>query len=66
NVPGNGLGVAIEAGSTLGWERYVGRKGLICGLETFGASAPAGDLFSFFGFTAEIIFSKIQQRRFRV
>lgn len=66
NVPGNGLGVAIEAGSTLGWERYVGREGLICGLETFGASAPSGDLFSFFGFTTEAIFSKIQQCRLMV
>jgi transketolase len=62
-LPPNGLAAAIEAGSTLGWERYVGREGLIFGLETFGASAPAADLFSFFGLTAEAIFPEIQKRR---
>lgn len=62
-IPVNGLAVAVEAGSTLGWERYVGKEGLICGLETFGASGKASDLFSFFGFTTEAIFSKIQQHR---
>ena len=32
--------VAIEAGSTFGWERYVGQQGLIIGIDTFGESAP--------------------------
>ena len=47
--------VSIEAGATLGWERYTGRYGLNIGLDRFGASAPAPDLFKRFGFTAEAI-----------
>lgn len=45
--------VAMEAGATFGWERYVGRCGGIIGMESFGASAPAGELMKHFGFTAE-------------
>jgi transketolase len=51
--------VSIEAGSTLGWERYTGRSGLHIGLDRFGASAPAEDLFKRFGFTAEAIVPRI-------
>ena len=51
--------VSIEAGSTLGWERYTGRNGLHIGLDRFGASAPAEDLFKRFGFTAEAIVPRI-------
>jgi transketolase len=47
--------VSIEAGATLGWERYVGSRGLAIGLDRFGASAPAEDLFRRFGFTADAI-----------
>jgi transketolase len=53
------LKVSIEAGSTLGWERYVGPRGLAIGLDRFGASAPAEDLFKRFGFTAEAIVPRI-------
>ena len=45
--------VAIEAGSPLGWYKYVGLDGKVVGMETFGASAPAGQLFEKFGFTVE-------------
>lgn len=45
--------VSIEAGSTLGWERYVGKKGKSIGIDRFGASAPAPTLFKEFGITAE-------------
>jgi transketolase len=45
--------VSIEAGATLGWERYTGRDGLNIGLDRFGASAPGDRLFQEFGFTAE-------------
>lgn len=45
--------VAMEAGSTFGWERYVGLQGRIIGMNSFGASAPAGALMKHFGFTAE-------------
>ena len=56
------LRVSIEAGSTLGWERYTAASrngGLNIGIDRFGASAPAKDLFARFGFTAESIVPKI-------
>ena len=45
--------VAVEAGSTLGWDRYVGSQGATIGMRGFGASAPANDLMKEFGFTPE-------------
>jgi transketolase len=45
--------VAIEAGVTDGWWRYVGTHGQVIGLDRFGASAPANELFEHFGFTTE-------------
>jgi transketolase len=45
--------VAVEAGATLGWERYVGSDGRVIGLDHFGASAPAEVLYREFGLTAE-------------
>jgi transketolase len=44
--------VAVEAGVRDGWYRYVGADGAVIGMDTFGASAPAGKLFEHFGFTA--------------
>ncbi len=44
--------VTVEAGVSLGWERYAGDEGAILGLDRFGASAPAGTLATAFGFTA--------------
>jgi transketolase len=51
-IPEGPLLVSIEAGTTHGWERYVGRKGLRFGIDSFGASAPAPDLYEYFGLTA--------------
>jgi len=45
--------VSVEAGSVFGWERYVGLDGAILGMTTFGASAPAKELFKKYGFTVE-------------
>ena len=45
--------VSVEAGVSLGWERWVGDEGAIVGLDHFGASAPAGTVFKEFGFTVE-------------
>ncbi len=45
--------VAVEAGSTFGWHRYVGPEGVVIGIDHFGASAPAGRLFEELGFTAD-------------
>ena len=58
-LPDGPLLVSIEAGATLGWERYTGRRGLNIGLDRFGASAPAEPLFERFGFTAEAIVPRV-------
>jgi transketolase len=47
--------VSVEAGATLGWERWVGRGGASVGLDHFGASAPDTVLFERFGFTPEVV-----------
>ena len=44
--------LAVEAGVTAWWRKYVGRRGAVIGIDTFGESAPAGDLFRHFGITA--------------
>lgn len=45
--------VAIEAGATMPWFKYIGLDGEVVGMTSFGASAPAGELFKHFGFTVE-------------
>jgi transketolase len=50
--------VAVEAGATLGWERYVGTDGEVVGRDDFGASAPIKDLMSHFGFTVDNVVAK--------
>ena len=45
--------VAVEMGSVIGWDRYVGAAGAKIGMHSFGASAPLKDLLAKFGFTAE-------------
>jgi transketolase len=45
--------IAIEAGSTFGWERWVGNEGRIIGIDRFGASAPSKILLQELGFTVE-------------
>ena len=47
--------VAVEAGVSDYWRKYVGLEGAVVGIDRFGESAPAGDLFKHFGFTAENI-----------
>jgi transketolase len=49
--------LAIEQGSTLGWERYIGPKGRMIGMHTFGASAPLKSLLARFGFNPGSILS---------
>ncbi len=43
--------VSIEAGSTFGWERYIGTEGSAIGIDSFGESGPAAELYSHFGIT---------------
>jgi transketolase len=45
--------ISVEAGVTDFWRKYVGLDGAVIGLDRFGESAPAGDVFKHFGFTAE-------------
>jgi len=54
-LPHHVLRVSIEAGTTIGWERYVGIAGLRFGIDSFGASGPAEQLYHHFGLTAERI-----------
>ena len=53
------LRVSIEAGTTFGWERYTGLHGLRIGIDRFGASAPATDLYDHFGITAPKITERV-------
>ena len=52
--------VAVEAGVTDGWIKYVGLDGKVIGINTFGESAPAGALFKHFGFTAENVVKAVE------
>ena len=61
-LPRDVLKVSIEAGTTMGWERYTGLDGLRFGIDSFGASAPAPDLYRHFGLTADTIAERIAAR----
>ncbi len=54
----NGNGGSVEAGISMGWERYVGGSGAVVGIDHFGASAPGGTLMEKFGFTPENVVQK--------
>jgi len=51
--------LAIEAGVTLGWERYVGEDGDIIGLDRFGASAPGGVALAKLGFNVDNVVDRV-------
>ncbi len=53
--------VSIEMAATLGWDRYVGAKGKIIGMHSFGASAPLKDLLKKFGFGSEQVVAAAKQ-----
>jgi transketolase len=59
--PGLGKRLAIEAGSPIGWHRWVGDGGDILGQEGFGASAPAPDLARHFRYTADEAVSRVRR-----
>jgi transketolase len=61
-LPAGVLKISVEAGVTLGWERWVGSDGIIVGLDHFGASAPAEQLFAEYGFTGPAIAQRVKQR----
>jgi transketolase len=58
-LPAEVMRVSVEAGTTFGWERYTMPGGLRIGIDSYGASAPAKDLFAHFGFGSDAIASKI-------
>ena len=60
--PDEVLRVSIEAGTTFGWDRYTMTNGLRIGIDRFGASAPAEDLFEKFGLTADAIVPQIMNK----
>lgn len=53
------LKIAVEAGIKQGWEKYIGRNGIFIGMKSFGASAPAKELYKHFGITKENITQQI-------
>jgi transketolase len=57
------VSVAIEAGSPMGWERYVGRGGCVLAMTRFGASAPYKVLAEKFGFTVENVLRLVRERQ---
>ncbi|MDF7773852.1 transketolase [Sphingomonas sp. AOB5] len=61
-LPADVLKVSIEAGTTIGWERYTGLDGLRFGIDRFGASAPAPALYEYFGLTAAAIVPQILEK----
>jgi transketolase len=60
-LPKGSKRVAVEAGVTDGWYKYVGTDGKVVGLNRFGESAPAGALFKHFGFTGENVAKAVEE-----
>jgi transketolase len=56
------LRVSVEAGTTIGWERYTGLHGLRIGIDRFGVSAPAADAYKFFGLTPDAIVGRVLEQ----
>ncbi len=59
--PGLKARISVEAGSTLGWVRWVGDEGVSIGLDHFGASAPAGVIAEHFGLTPEAVAERARE-----
>jgi transketolase len=53
--------VAVEAGSTFGWEKWVGEKGVVIGIDHFGASAPGKVVMEKFGFTVDHVIEEAKK-----
>jgi transketolase len=61
-VLGSGVRVAVEAAVGMGWDKYIGPEGVFIGMSSFGASAPASDLYKHFDITAEAIIKAVKDR----
>jgi transketolase len=53
--------IAVEAGVSDFWRKYVGLEGRVVGIDRFGESAPAGELFKHFGFTTEKVAEAVRK-----
>lgn len=53
--------IAIEAGISLGWERYAGPKGKVLSIDTFGASGPGGEVLEYFGYSVSNVVNKAKE-----
>lgn len=60
SVLGEGLRIGIEAASEFGWHKYIGENGIFIGMNSFGASAPAQDLYNHFSLTSKNVVSLVQ------
>ena len=54
--------VAVEAGIRQGWDHLIGAHGIFVGMDSFGASAPASELYQHFKITANEIISRVQSK----
>ncbi len=61
-LPRDAVKASIEAGTTYGWERYTGLDGVNIGMTTFGASAPADELYEHFGITADALVAAVREK----
>ena len=59
-LPKGPVRIAVEAGVTDFWRKYVGIRGTVIGIDSYGESAPAAELFAYFGFTAEGIAATVK------
>jgi transketolase len=59
-LPKSAPRLAIEAGVTDYWRKYVGLDGVVIGIDTFGESAPAGVLYKHFGITVEALVGAVK------
>lgn len=59
-VLGSAPRVAVEAAAKFGWEKYVGLNGDIIGMDNFGASGPAGELYKYFGITVDEVVDSVK------
>lgn len=53
--------ISIEAGTSFGWHRYIGREGIVISIDTFGESAPGEELMKKYGFSVENVVSKARE-----
>lgn len=58
-LDGDDLKVGIEAASSFGWHKIIGRNGVFCGIDVFGKSAPSSELYKYYGLEPEKIAAKI-------